>query len=510
MKNIQQYCSVVDRMKPDPACKQAVMEKARRSGIALTRRGIFAGTAVAAALLALNIGLGSFLMNKVTEESLTANSETIEVTEAVPATTSADSRAEQIVTSAAQSVMTAAAGTQEKTAPERTVLTQTEPAVTEQTAQTTAQPKQDPVQPAAEVHPKDGQLSYMLIPADRPYTFAGYDAGEPIVCHALPGEQIKLQLKVWNDPGLTFFQVGYNVQTFDVRVEGSIGGYQNNVMCCGEWNIEREKDRFLCFRDLNIQKMREEPLPDGTVLSETTLIAPSKPGHYVIQKADEKDYPSEASVLSPSAGEQSPVHCEISGFEVIVDEEDYASFGEAKWLIDPETVTDGLMVSAETIVAHAGQKNVPVNVWVKGNRPFLDGSLVMYYDPALESLIPDEDLTNPIKSWENDRSGVGLEGTLLENIPRLSVRNSWRETLLKRIDVSFDTREYTADGMICNDETRTEIQGEGVLLRLYFDMPEECGRYRIYVKNATLFGYSCATVLQSSSNIVPADIIVVP
>ena len=56
MKQIQQYCSAMDKIKHDPACKQEVLNMAQRNQIHMTKRsGKIAGTAIAAALLAANI-----------------------------------------------------------------------------------------------------------------------------------------------------------------------------------------------------------------------------------------------------------------------------------------------------------------------------------------------------------------------------------------------------------------------------------------------------------------------
>lgn len=64
MKQIQQYCSAMDKIKHDPACKQEVLNMAQRNQIHMTKRsGKVAGTAIAAALLAANIGGGYLLLH---------------------------------------------------------------------------------------------------------------------------------------------------------------------------------------------------------------------------------------------------------------------------------------------------------------------------------------------------------------------------------------------------------------------------------------------------------------
>ena len=63
-KKIQQYCSAVDKIKHDPACKQEVLNMAQQKNIHMTKRGgRIAGTAIAAALLAANVGGGYLLLH---------------------------------------------------------------------------------------------------------------------------------------------------------------------------------------------------------------------------------------------------------------------------------------------------------------------------------------------------------------------------------------------------------------------------------------------------------------
>ena len=64
MKRIQQYCNVVNRIKHDPACREEVLHMATRKEIRVTKRGAAMGTAVAAALVALNIGGGYLLLSR--------------------------------------------------------------------------------------------------------------------------------------------------------------------------------------------------------------------------------------------------------------------------------------------------------------------------------------------------------------------------------------------------------------------------------------------------------------
>ncbi|MBP0970803.1 MAG: hypothetical protein J5753_02070, partial [Oscillospiraceae bacterium] len=99
MKRIQQYCSVVDRLKQDPSCKQEVLARASRKKISVSRRGMITGTAVAAVLLALNIG-GGYMLHQSAEESGTVTSETSEelVTAVMTSTTAPGTDITAVVT----------------------------------------------------------------------------------------------------------------------------------------------------------------------------------------------------------------------------------------------------------------------------------------------------------------------------------------------------------------------------------------------------------------------------
>ncbi|MBP0966439.1 MAG: hypothetical protein J5722_02290, partial [Oscillospiraceae bacterium] len=101
MKRIQQYCSVADRLKQDPACKQEVLARASRSKISVSRRGMITGTAVAALLLALNIG-GGYVLHRSAEESGTVTSEASEelMTAVMTATTAPGTDITAVVTKA--------------------------------------------------------------------------------------------------------------------------------------------------------------------------------------------------------------------------------------------------------------------------------------------------------------------------------------------------------------------------------------------------------------------------
>ena len=513
MKSIRQYGEVMDRMEQDPSCKQEVMAKAARPRIAVSRRGVMAGTAVAAVLLALNIGAGGYFLHKAAEDSL-AEVQTSEVTEVTEATTAADSAAEQTVTTA--KAQKSAGGTTVGTTEKAAVQTRTETAASakqnaaEKTtaAETPAaqeQPKQTTAKSAETVTPRGGKLTYSLIPADRSYETTGSNQKAPVVFHVKPGEQIKVQLMVQNDPGVSEFFVPYNMSKFDyLSVTGS-PYYQITASETGLLEAVGDDNRGLYISGTE----GHAKTPDFSVLAECTLIAPSNSGHYLIQEQDSNNQRGIAY-----DAQQSPVFCDVFGAEVIVDADDAAD-GTAGMLADPEQ-TEGLTVYIEPVTAHAGQKNVAVNVCVKGGDPYVNGGLMLGYDPALKSLLFDRSTMESAGKTEFDRIGIGLDGTLLEHAPLLRSSVAFDESIL----VFFNNYAGSSDGdgteMIYNGASESDavIREDGVLFKLYFDMPEECGRYRVFSYYATLFGEDQGNPdeapVQHAETFIPGDITVIP
>ena len=195
-KSIRQYCAVVDRMQPDPACKQAVLEKARRSGITFSRRGLITGSAVAAALLALNVGVGSFLLRQSAADSLNASeNENIIIS-------MTDAPADAAVTTAAESSATQKQ-TAEADAGKKTTAKNNIRRTTETTAQEpTETAKQETAGTASEPEKQESNaLCVALVPTDRPYESAAENKNAPLVCHAKPSEKIRVDLTLRNNPG---------------------------------------------------------------------------------------------------------------------------------------------------------------------------------------------------------------------------------------------------------------------------------------------------------------------
>ena len=131
--------------------------------------------------------------------------------------------------------------------------------------------------------------------------------------------------------------------------------------------------------------------------------------------------------------------------------------------------------------------------------------------PAYCAVTENGRLMEYISRGEDDRSGIGLDGTLLEDVPWCAASKSEEDRPESRLDVNFNMHwRYSKNGLIYNEREDTVIRDEGVLLRLYFDMPEKCGRYRIYVAVVNLSGYSAECGTQASVETMPTDIIIVP
>lgn len=480
--------------------------------IRMTRRGIATGTAVAAALLVLNIGFGGFMLHKAADDPVSsADIEVVEVSEAATETTAAITGTEENVTTAEQ--ITAFTQTvSDETAPNQTV------------AETTALPaKQTPAAADKTEAPKSGKLTYSLVPADRAYESAGTNKKAPVVFHAKAGEQIKMQLKVQNDPGVAFFGALYDMTNFNLLSQTNLHYYEGIVNCIyygGEQNSER------CVLSIGGNGNGSTKAPDGAALAECTLIAPTQPGRYVVQEY----VPTVNSfVVNPDgtetkitdyyynayadAGQTIHIDCEILGAEIIVDDAE----GTQKSGIDPETA-EGPTVYIGAVTAHAGQKNVPVNVYVRGCDPFVSGTLRFGYDSALKSLLYDCYAEYDSDVTEDSRLGISVDGTLLENVMTLRSSSIHGNTIM----VSFNNYRafgYDSKGIptvFRNGETQADaaITEDGVLFTMYFDMPEECGQYRIFASEGTLGGGAqdepgCLPN-QTVQNFIPCDITVIP
>lgn len=380
--------------------------------------------------------------------------------------------------------------------------------------------KQDPVPPAAEVKPKTDCLSYMLVPADRSYTFAWDEAEEPVVMHVKPGEQFKLQLRVWNDPGVASLWIPYNMSECDLLSGTDSKYYTGTFYSAGVFDSYCCMDRFLRFEGTGDGSTKA---PDGAAVAECTLIAPSMPGSYLIQ---EYVSPEDYTINRLSDGTEIKIHLNhvyadteqsqrvrhtVSGVKVIVDEDASAPFGKEGALADPETA-EGLTLYIEPVTAHAGQKNVPVNICVKGSgsAPFASGYVQMCCDPALKPLVYNHETMGDLGVTEDDRIGIRVEGTLLEHAPMM------KSSDLNGLGVYLIFNNYRSFRIGSNGETQADsaVTEEGVLFTVCFDMPEECGNYRIFWEYASFGGGAkeepgCLPD-QKAQTLIPGNITVIP
>ncbi len=491
-------------------------DETRKKGIRMTKRGMITGSAVAAVLLVLNIGLGGYLISgsKHKDELLSTINEEIPVTEAetVPNTTATTGTGTQLssATVTALSTKTTAAktaavqsGTKKQIGTETAVKTTavqtaatagtTEETLAKTAGTTVSTAAKTTVQTTAPT-PKSTAFEYAMVPADKPYETV---SGKP-VCHVKPGEQIRLNLIVQNDRGAVSVHLSYNISKFNMLTATANPDYRGRVLPYLNVAVPGNDDRTLVFNGDNSDGTL---LPNGTVLATYTLIAPTEPGRYSIQ--------GEASTLLDA--EEHNISCQLSGSEIIVDADSSIPQDAAVRLVDTETVSSP-SVCLEPVTAHAGQKNVPVNVRILGCSGFVSGHIMFGYDSALKHLLYECDSPTELTKNERGRLGIGTNGTLLEHAPRMDASVSAG----KLINVFFNNyRGYDYDRYcyVYNTETAEDarISGDGILFTMYFDMPEECGRYRIYAIQGNVDGAApeCAE-WQDIDTFIPCEIVVVP
>ena len=108
---------------------------------------------------------------------------------------------------------------------------------------------------------------------------------------------------------------------------------------------------------------------------------------------------------------------------------------------------------------------------------------------------------------QDDGKRTKTEGTLLEHAPFAAASLAYHD-----IEVYFDNyKRVTRNRTEYSREPDTVIREDGVLLTMYFDMPEECGRYRIYAESAAFDGYDSECDRQTlRENRFLCEIFVVP
>ena len=479
----------------------------RKKGIRMTKRGMIAGSAVAAVLLVLNIGLGGYLLSgsKHQDELLSTINEEIPVSEAetVPNTTAATG-----TETAAAKTAEVQSGTKKQRETEtaaKTTVVQTaataettgkNPAKTagKTTAVTTVSPAAETTVQSTAPTPKSTAFEYAMVPADKPYETV---SGKP-VCHVKPGEQIRLNLIVRNDKGAAFVHLSYSISKFNMLTVTENPDYSGYALAYRNVAVPGNDDRTVVFNGDNNDGTL---LPDDTVLAAYTLIAPTEPGNYAIQ--------GEESNLFDAA--ENRISCQMSGVEIVVDADSSIPQDAAVWLANPASINSPA-ICMEPVTAHAGQKNVPVNVRILGCDGFVAGHMMFGFDSALKPLMYECDTPTELSQNERDRLGIGTNGTLLEHAPGMGASVSAG----KLINVFFNNyRGYDHDRScyVYNAETAEDarISGDGILFTMYFDMPEKCGRYRIYAIQGNVDGAAPACAeWQDIDTFIPCEIVVVP
>ena len=259
MNQMRHYCSATDKLRHDPACKEEIMTMARQEKIHFSKRGVLTGTAAAAVLLAVNIGVGTFLYS----EHKALNSASNETAEVSDFDLQIKEEPLQTTTAAVQTVTeTTAAAAKEKT--EKTVTTKKDTketgttttakkdgkqaAVTtaagnsgSQNAATTAAPKATTAAPktttakrttttaklttttarqttaapttttAVQKPPVTDRLIYNLVPGGKTGWTPAYENDlANNVYRAQPGEEIRVDVTVKNDPGARFVTLTFD------------------------------------------------------------------------------------------------------------------------------------------------------------------------------------------------------------------------------------------------------------------------------------------------------------
>lgn len=455
MKQMRHYCSAADKLRHDPACKEEIMAMARQEKIHISKRGIITGTAAAAVLLAVNIGVGSFLYSQ--HKALdTASNEPAEVSEyevkEAPVQTTA--AAEQTVTettatTAKEKTERTTTAKNQKEAKTTTVVKQDkQTAVTtaaknsNQTAATTAAPKSTVAAPkattaapkvttaapknttakrttttakhttttakqttaapttttAVQKPPVTDRLTYNLVPADKTGWTSAYENDlANNVYRAQPGEQLRVDLKVKNDPGTYFLMMSFDFGGVQqLRAEyGSAYAGQHGPSLLGNDDLSLPQTIDL------MGKMSDMHAADDSVIVSYYVKVPQNAGRYTLTL---EGVNGEVRSLGSDGGEKGYRNFTFYGLDILVG--DTPLPGTADPIIsepyyaaedtpnnqtnegDPYQTNEGdpysgllnvpaydspaeagntMAVCVESITAHAGDKHVPVRVYVKNN-----------------------------------------------------------------------------------------------------------------------------------------------
>ena len=417
MKRIQQYCSVVDRLKQDPSCKQEVLARASRKKISVSRRGMITGTAVAAVLLALNIG-GGYMLHQSAEESGTVTSETSEelVTAVMTSTTAPGTDITAVVTKVVtdhsavtktvtdRQTNTVTTGRQteqtgttvpvkttarpETTAVQTTAVQTTAAQTTETTAQilstTSAQTTTVPEKTnAAAVTPEAGTAQravFDLHPLSRDYRKAEELGLANNVYYAEPGESFMMEFGVRNDPGITNMDLRLTVSP-DLGLSNLWPGIEYS-----EYGKLQQLGTSLYYVNTNPEKQEAKPIASVAII---TVTVPEEPGRYTIKP--DPSY-SNGMYLDPEWG--SPAGYVFYGLDIIVGADGTLPAAAEPFTdqtkrtapsadqTDPERTKyhfGDIQFRYEMAEAQPGEKNVPVRFYLEKNTGFA-GAMLKVYD----------------------------------------------------------------------------------------------------------------------------------
>ena len=508
MERIQQYCSVTDRLEQDPACKEEVLKMALQPKIHMTKRGMITGSAVAAALLALNIGIGGYLyaQNKAREELLSVANDELSVAEAddLPETTAAvtgtslSAAAETVrltattvkATFAAAQISTqkttktaAASQTAEKPAAGQTASAGTDTTVrttAHTTAKTTAEP--DAAFVPAE---QNGEIIYRIIPTDRDYT-DGTENEELNSCHVECGEILTVKMTVENTPAAAAGKFWISCDGAEVLSVQKGSAYPDaaetlSMLPDSSTDIANQID----YRYRNSQPVQA---PDGAAVFYATLKMPEHDSIVWISDvaADSNIFADPTRIQSFSFRNYGLEICVGDGGEdalYLAEDSDFVPYYPVsrdgrlnKSKLDAVESTDStdrdFWFEVGNVQAHAGDKNVAVPVIVHGNIGFSAGGFSFFCDSAL-SLSPDPEF-DPTE--DREEYNVRAESTKLMKG-------------MMTVTKGEDNPNCASIGFTIGNN----MTSDGTILFLYYDVPEDAAAgstYQIRMKVYNLEKYS--------------------
>ena len=538
MKQMRHYCSAADKLRHDPACKEEIMAMARQEKIHISKRGIITGTAAAAVLLAVNIGVGSFLYSQ--HKALdTASNEPAEVSEyevkEAPVQTTA--AAEQTVTETTATTAkmtekttgakTTEAKKQKETKTTTVVKQEKQAAVTtaaknngNQTAATTAAPKATNAAPkattvapkvttaapktttakrttttakhttttakqttaapttttAVQKPPVTDRLTYNLVPADKSGWTSAYENDlANNVYRAQPGEQLRVDLKVKNDPGTYFL-----IMSFD------FGGVQQLRAEYGSAYAGQHGPSLLGNDDLSLPqtidlmgKMSDMHAADDSVIVSYYVKVPQNAGRYTVTLERGN---GEVKSLGSDGGEKGYRNYTFYGLDILVGDtpmpgtadpiisepyyaaedapknqtnegDPYSGFLNVPAYDSPAEAGNTMAICVESITAHAGDKHVPVRLFIQNNTGFASNGIRIIYDPRL-TVNTSKD--KPVFAQNVSTEDLFITGFMNEN------------------------ERITGFGMLAMTSPEFVFTANGTLLTFYVDIPDNAAAGDVY------------------------------